>query len=151
MKITVKELKNLIREAMYQGPGTAFLKTNVPVYARNPIRKELDSLVTKLCLVNIPENSTQYRRLRPGMLLDTATLEIYFINDRSGRVKDSVIVHKQEFRDLLRSLGFSEKAISDVDFRYQDRGVNTIQMSAGVKFVAEWQALFGDETCVDLT
>jgi hypothetical protein len=85
------------------------------------------------------------------MLLDSATLEVYFVNDRSGQVKDSVIVHKQEFRDLLRSLGFSEKAISDVDFRYQDRGVNTIQMSAGVKFVAEWQTLFGDETCVDLT
>ena len=148
MKITIRQLKHLIREAAYEGPGTASLKTGATSFTRftGDMRQ---SAVTKLRLVGVKRRTGITRTL--PIADDRAVLEVYLADNKfrwhDPRRHESII-SKQEFRDLLRSLGFSERSLKDVDFDYHGGGKRAIEIDVGSVFIAEWIELFDDEKTV---
>jgi len=153
-RVRAAQLVKLVREAMYDGPGTASVKTLRDFGVADTVANRRQSQIAKLRLRIIDEHF--------------ATLLVYLTQNAgkswtgqsrrssddpsSADVRHEYIFSKQEFRDVLRSLGFAERAIADVEFDYHagDRG-GMISMDAGVKFIAEWRRLYGAEKTVDLT
>lgn len=143
-------LRALVSEAIYSGARTATLKTLQDPYVVNYKAHRRDSSVTKL-------------RLKRHTLNDYGELLVYIAENEGKRWDDprhadtstarhEHIISKQEFRDLLRSLGFTERAIRDVEFDFHggDRS-GAIAMNVNDRFISDWRRLFGTEKVVDLT
>ena len=139
MKITVRQLKQLIREAAYEGPGTASLTTVPDSLSSTKVSNRRESHISKL-------------RLEPESRRLDSELYIYFAENPSPRFGARFepgshvhIVDKGELADVLLTLGFSKTAISrSVNFSLQhpllDGG---IAIPVSKVFVREWKDLIG--------
>lgn len=78
----------------------------------------------------------------------TGELAAYF-NKRTWQLSKHGLIYTdklwiKEFRDNLKTLGFSEKAVKDVDFSEQGmQGDNYVSMDVGKYFLNEWDAKMG--------
>jgi hypothetical protein len=144
MKITVKQLQNLIREAMYQGPNVPVIMQTSPDYemmhrrAGNRYPGRFNSEVIELDLY------------APGLdkaLFTTGVLTVVFKPTSDFKV----LVKSKDIRELLMSLGFSRAATNSVDVQFIKNYGDSCTMKVRSKFLQEWLDLFGTETVVDLT
>jgi hypothetical protein len=144
MKITIKELKNLIREAMYQGPNVPVIMQTSPDYEMmhrrvgNRYPGRFNSEVIELDLY------------APGLdkaFFTTGVLTVVF-NPTSDF---KVLVKPKDIRELLTSLGFSRAATNSVDVQFIKYYGDSCSMKVRSKFLQEWLNLFGTETIIDLT
>lgn len=74
---------------------------------------------------------------------------IAYFNQRTWRLSKHGLIYTdklwiKEFRNNLKALGFSEKAVSDIDFSEQGmQGDNYVSMDVGKYFLNEWDAKMG--------
>lgn len=136
MKITVRELKQLIKEAAFEGPSTASLSARPHKLSPSGYNKRL-----KISRLEFGKRSPE-----------RGWLEIYFLRaprDFFDQVGD--VVEKTELADVLLTLGFSEEAAADVDHADSaPTGDGGIHLEVGSIFCVEWISLFGAERIVDL-
>lgn len=144
MKITIKQLKQLIREAIYQGPDVPVTMQTSPDYEMmykrtgNRYPGRFYSEVTTLMLD------------APGLdrgFFTTGVLQVVFKPTSDFKV----LVKPQDVRELLASLGFSRAATNSVEVRFIKNHGDVCSMKVGSKFLSEWLDLFGTETTIDLT
>lgn len=129
MKITIKELKNLIKEAVAANKD--------------------DIIITKLILDLETFDDEMTNPINTGKNnKDLWTwLKLYYINwntdDKSMLYNERGFI--RSFRQTLMNLGFSQKALRGID--YTDQGEqNDVYVSIGVNglFVQEWKNLIGE-------
>lgn len=144
MQITLKQLKKLIREAMYQGPNIPVIMQTSPDYEMmyrrdgNRYPSRFNSEVIKLDLY------------APGLdkaFFTTGILTVVFKPTSDFKV----LVKPKDIRELLTSLGFSRAATNSVDVQFIKNHGDSCSMKVGSKFLQEWLDLFGAETIIDLT
>lgn len=133
MKITIKQLKQLIREAAYEGPGTASLTTIPHSGVSTKVSNRRESHISKL-------------RLTPGSKYVFSELQIYFAENPS-KISSRMhghILNRRDLADVLLTLGFSEAAIRGVNFSSQGASRDgSVRMDVSKLFVAEWKDLIG--------
>jgi hypothetical protein len=131
MKITIKQLKQLIREAAYQGPDAKTVLT-VP-YSTETAKRDVQ--------VSRIEYEIHPQKRSSGW--------IYIDLLESG---NSDNLNRTQFRDLFSSLGFDRSAFNDIQFsagKFKGLG-NVYVVPVGHVFSKAWYSLFGHETVIDL-
>lgn len=131
MKITLKQLKHLIKEAAYQGPEAKTVVT-VP-YSTETAKRDVQ--------VSSIEYEIHPQKRSSGW--------IYIDLLESG---NSDNLNRSQFRDLFSSLGFNRSAFNDIQFSEgKIKGLgNVYVIPVGDVFHKAWRSLFGHETVIDL-
>lgn len=144
MKISARLLSRLIREAAFEGPGTASVRARSHNIDNWTATKHMQVKMMRLHVS------------RPGGTMQPfGELVVYLtgnpMNWASNRHRGEM-TSKVEFNDVLRSLGFSPEAIRSVAF--DNSGVNRdggIAMTVETPFIDDWRDLFGNQKTIDLT
>lgn len=133
MKITVGQLKQLIREAAYEGPKTASLMVR-------PRKTSPSGYNSRLKITALHAG-----RVMQGSHAGGGYLDIHFLNPPNNVFDEpGDIVERIELEDILRSLGFSETAIAGVDTaECFATGDQCLECFVTESFMLEWDDLIG--------
>lgn len=137
MKITVKQLKALIREAVFAEP----VKLGVSKHETSAADSTESVRITKLAFDAGEYEDVDHHRL------SFPRLKVYFSSRAFGKrfevhAKDPKFI--KDLRKTLLTLGFSDSAVRAVNYGpgYM-QGSNFVGMVAGPKFMSEWYDLVG--------
>jgi hypothetical protein len=128
MKITIKELKNLIREAVFSRAPTFSVKT----------LNKFNNVTIKSLLLNKDrfDDPPEYGELRV-YFQPTREIESFMLFRERNVLK--------QVCELLLTLGFSKKNIKDIAFAESGmQGDDFISLDVSGSFVQEWQDLVGE-------
>lgn len=150
MKITVRQLKQLIREAAHSFSRPVTVGTSgTGLWSGEKRSTDRGVVITKLVL-----DRKDYDQMfvdDPSLKKSEAWvhLKVYFTN--WSNTKHGLIYTDprflREFRKVLMTLGFSSKAIRGIDYSEQGmQGRNYVSMLANSNFVSEWEDLVGENS-----
>lgn len=146
MKISIKQLQQLIKEAVFaEPPRTRTAGTGLWSATK---RKEQDGpVITKLVL----ELRNYDKMMKDDPDLDEnqswAHLKVYFTN---WNVREEGLIYTdpgfiRSFRRILMTMGFSHRALRGIDYTEQGmQGRNYVSMQVNTTFVKEWRDLVGE-------
>ena len=145
MKITVRQLKQLIREAVFAEPVKVGTATTTP-WRRGEVTgaRENGIHITKLFL-----DPREYYAGYAGQPREFASLKVYFSDwdvSKFGKIFNDPRFMK-EFHRILIMLGFSQKVARSVE--YSDKGMqgrNYVDMIVNRAFMDEWEDLVGESS-----
>lgn len=144
MKISARLLSRLIREAAFEGPGTASVRARSHNIHDWTATKQMQVKMLRLHVSRVDGTTQPY-----------GDLVVYLtgnpMNWASTKHRGE-LTNKVEFNDVLRSLGFSPEAIRSVVF--DNAGVERdggISMTVEGPFIDDWRDLFGNQKTIDLT
>lgn len=146
MKISVKQLQQLIKEAVFtEPPRVSTAGTGLWSMEK---RKEQDGpIITKLVL----ELSTYDKMMKDDFYSNKKQiwthLKVYFTN---WSVREEGLIYTdpgfiRSFRKILMTMGFSQRALRGIDYTEQGmQGRNYVSMQVNTTFVEEWRDLVGE-------
>jgi len=143
MKISARTLSRMIKEAAFEGPGTASLRAR----SYDRVSNTTKAMQIRMMRLHIARSD--------GETPPFGHLVVYLTGNpmRWGSSRHrGELTSKVEFNDVLRSLGFSPEAIRSVAF--DNSSVNRdggIAMTVETPFIDDWHDLFGNQKTVDLT
>ena len=143
MKITVRQLKHLIRETVFAEPVK--IKTSGKFGQHYSSRAANEGItITKLTL-DLSDYEHWMRVKRPSDKA-YARLKVYYANPSAAQrnLDYTDVKFMKEFRNILRTLGFSDKVVGQI--RYTTAGTRYgtyAPMIVNEEFVREWEDLVG--------
>ena len=144
MKISARMLSRLIREAAFEGPGTASVRARSDQIYDWSATKQMQVKMMRLHVSRIDGEARPFGNL---VVYLTGNPMTWGSNKHRGELTSKV-----EFNDVLRSLGFSPEAIRSVEFDNsaveRDGGIS---MTVEGPFIDDWRSMFGNQKTVDLT
>ena len=133
MKITIRELKQLIKEAVFNTPPK--IDTSGKGYWTKT--KKSVTITTLALEADRDEDPPQYGELR-----------VFFKNwdvDKDGLIYTDP-QFERKFVEILRTIGFSMKTAKSVSYSEQGmQGDDYVSMDVGADFIREWDDLVGQD------